>query len=745
MIMKLHQSIGSSPLTKLFRRLAGWRALPALGVCLGVAQAAFAAGPEVLPEGKLPNDSRLANLKDLNGYFPFTPSADKAAWAKRKERVRRQLLVANGLWPLPERTPLNAVVHGLTRRHDYTVEKVFFESLPGFYLTGNLYRPVDQKKKMPAILCPHGHWRDARFYDKGIDAVRAEIAIGAERFEEGGRNHIQARCVQLARMGCVVFHYDMIGYSDSQQISYERAHRFARQVVEHNTDKDWALFSPQAESNLQNVFGLQTWNSMRALDFLLTLPGVDHDRLAVTGASGGGTQTFMLAALDDRIDLAVPAVMVSTAMQGGCTCENASLLRVETGNIEFAALFAPKPQGLTAADDWTVEMETKGFPELKAHYKMLGAPNNVTLWATTHFKHNYNHVSRTAMYSWVNKHFKLGFKEPVLERDYRRLTHEETTVWNSEHPQPEGGVDFERKLLARIQQDSSRQIGAARKKAADYRRLVGGAVEVVLGRTLAEVGETEFDMGDKTDRGNYLEMSGLLRNTTHNEEIPIVFLHPKTWNGNSVIWVHQDGKAGLFDADGGGYRPTAGVRKLLADGSTVIGVDLLYQGEFLKDDAPRRQARKVANPREFAGYTHGFNHSLFARRAHDILSVIDFVHDHERKSDSIDLIGLKGAGHWVAAARAVAGEVVTRAVIDTGGFRFHKINDIRHVDFQPGGAKYDDLPGMLAVAAPGKLWLAGEKGAGRKLVEGFYKTAGAAGNLTTDEGGADAAVAWLTE
>ncbi len=743
--MKPNHPLGSSLFSNLLRRLVGRPALPVLGACLAVSLPAFASGPDVLPDGRLPNDSRLAPLKDLNGYFPFTPSANKAAWAKRKERVRRQLLVANGLWPLPERTPLNAVVHGLTRRHDYTVEKVFFESFPGFYVTGNLYRPADQKKKMPAILCPHGHWRDARFYDKGIDAVRAEIAIGAERFEEGGRNHIQARCVQLARMGCVVFHYDMIGYSDSQQIGYDRAHRFAKQVAANNTDKNWALFSPQAESNLQNVFGLQTWNSMRALDFVLTLPGVDPDRLAVTGASGGGTQTFMLAALDDRIDLAVPAVMVSTAMQGGCTCENASLLRVDTGNIEFAALFAPKPQGLTAADDWTVEMKTKGFPELQAHYKMLGAPKNVTLWANTHFKHNYNHVSRTAMYSWVNRHFKLGFKDPVLERDYRRLTHEETTVWNSEHPQPEGGVDFERRLLAGIRKDSNAQIGAARESAETYRRLVGGALEVVLGRGLSEVGDTEFDMGEKSDRGDHLEMAGLLKNTTHQEEIPIVFLHPKNWNGNSVIWVHQDGKAGLFESEGGGYQPKAGVRKLLADGATVIGVDLLYQGEFLKEEATHPQARKVANPREFAGYTHGFNHSLFARRAHDILSVIDFVHDHERKSDSIDLVGLKGAGHWAAAARALAGDVVTRAAIDTGGFRFHKINDIRHVDFQPGGAKYDDLPGMLAVAAPGKLWLAGEKGAGRQLVEGFYKTAGGEGGLTFANGDADAAVAWLME
>ena len=190
----------------------------------------FAASPKVLSDGELPQDRRLGDLKDLDGYFPFTPAASKADWEKRAEKVRHQLLVANGLWPMPAKTPLEAVIHGLVRRQDYTVEKVFFQSYPGFYVTGSLYRPAKLKAKMPGILCPHGHWRDARFYDKGIDEVREEIVIGSERFEEGGRNQIQARCVQLARMGCVVFNYDMIGHSDSLQIDHERAHKFAEKT-----------------------------------------------------------------------------------------------------------------------------------------------------------------------------------------------------------------------------------------------------------------------------------------------------------------------------------------------------------------------------------------------------------------------------------------------------------------------------------------------------------------------------------
>ena len=117
---------------------------------------------------------------------------------------------------------------------------------------------------------------------------------------------------------------------------------------------------------------------------------------------------MILAAIDPRVQLSFPAVMVSTAMQGGCTCENASLLRVNTGNIEFAALFAPKPQGMTTANDWTKEMSTKGFPDLKELYTMLGAPEKVMLQRGEHFPHNYNSVSRSAFYTWLNQHFKLG-------------------------------------------------------------------------------------------------------------------------------------------------------------------------------------------------------------------------------------------------------------------------------------------------------------------------------------------------
>ncbi len=235
--------------------------------------------------------------------------------------------------------PLNAVVHGLVDRPEYTVERVLFESIPGHFVTGSLYRPKPETHpvaardgKRPVVLCPHGHWNDGRFHDQGEAAARREIAIGSERFEHEGRFPLQARCVQLARMGCIVFHYDMEGYADSVQL----AHRTDTDTP-LNTPERWGFFSTRAEAHLQNKMGLQSWNSIRAIDFVTSLPGVDPTRIAVTGASGGGTQTFMLGALDDRPAVLFPAVMVSTAMQGGCTCENAPLLRIGAGNIDLAA------------------------------------------------------------------------------------------------------------------------------------------------------------------------------------------------------------------------------------------------------------------------------------------------------------------------------------------------------------------------------------------------------------------------
>ena len=153
-----------------------------------------------------PKDGRLGKPKDLDGYFPFHPPSDLKQWDRRKEVLREQVLVSQGLWPMPPKTPLAPSITGKIQREGYTIEKVSFASLPGHYVTGNLYRPTGKAGKNPAVLSPHGHWNEGRFYQANDKEVQNQLKMGAEKTPEGAKYPLQARCAQLARLGCVVFH-----------------------------------------------------------------------------------------------------------------------------------------------------------------------------------------------------------------------------------------------------------------------------------------------------------------------------------------------------------------------------------------------------------------------------------------------------------------------------------------------------------------------------------------------------------
>ena len=163
--------------------------------------------------------------------------------------------------PLPKKTALRPRIFERVCKNDYTIEKVFFESTPGFYVCGNLYRPFNTTvTKIPAIVTPHGHWKHGRLENTDVCSV-------------------PGRCIELARRGFVVFSYDMAGYLDSDQI----AHR--------------SFGGPREDLWGVGVLGIQLWNSIRVIDFLQDLPDVDPHRIGCTGASGGGSQTFLLLSL----------------------------------------------------------------------------------------------------------------------------------------------------------------------------------------------------------------------------------------------------------------------------------------------------------------------------------------------------------------------------------------------------------------------------------------------------------------
>lgn len=641
-------------------------------------------------------------LRDLNkSYFPFSPVKDKAAWDARREEIKQRTLLASGLLPLPEKTPLNAVVHGRIDRGDYTVEKVFFESLPGNFVTGNLYLPKNFTGKIPAVICPHGHWPNGRFMDSAAGAKQI-VATGAEKIETAARSPLQARCVQLARMGCAVFFYDMLGVADSVQFT-ETKNGETTMGHRHGV-QETGFLSPDAELNLCGYFPLQTWNSVRALDFITSLPFVDTKRVGCTGASGGGTQTLIISAIDDRVTASFPCVMTSTAMQGGCTCENSNFLRIGQGNIDIAAASAPRPLGMTAADDWTKELETKGFPDLKKLYTMLGVPDKVEAHFNIQFPHNYNGVSRAQMYHFFNQHFALGLSESQLEeKDFPFSTKADLSVWDAQHPAPSGdkvGTPHEVAVIDWFKQQTAKALKPDTTRA---------AWKIMLGQKLPKKGESTFALGTKEDHGDHFILRGATNCGTH--AIDGTFIYPKNWNNAAVLWLSLKGEESIITKSGD---LTPAAKKLIAEGYAIACPSLYLQGATKNPNV--YGARK--QPYEgFAGYHYGYNPSLLAERVGDALAMVAMIRDNDKHhTDRILIAGSEGAGVIAAATTALSGSAINKLVADTEGFRFAKLHDVWDVNFIPGATKYGDVDALLKLSAAQVTALGEKEAAGAEAV-----------------------------
>jgi hypothetical protein len=414
---------------------------------------------------------------------------------------------------------------------------------------------------------------------------------------------------------------------------------------------------------------------------------------------------MILAALDDRVSVAFPAVMVSTSMQGGCTCENAPYLRIGTGNVEFAALFAPKPQGLTAADDWTRDMARDGFPQLQSVYCLFGAAHHVRLSNHTEFGHNYNAVSRKAMYEVFNDAF--GLNASTDERPFQRLTTEELSVWDAWHPRPAGGTGLEKSLLQTWDRDSRSQLGELVPNdpvsAADLRQWLKPFQRVVFGEAPSTADISRVAERPTETDGCQVVWAQLVHGPG-NERIPIVELKPESdrWNGRTLVWLSVRGRAVFGDES----KLTDDATRLVAAGFRVVALDCFWQGGQLPEGHDPNEFSLVDNSREAAAYTFGYNHPVFVHRVRDAMAAI--VHAAQGGSAKVDVLAVDGLGPVAAAAGALLGAQISRAAIDTGGFRFASVADLHDVNFLPGGARYGDLPMLLGLHSPRALWLRGE-------------------------------------
>jgi uncharacterized protein len=332
------------------------------------------------------------------------------SWEKRTGIIRNGIIKGMKLDHMPVITGnFNAIVRNTRKFDGYIVENIAIESFPGFYITGNLYRPVGEDKKFAAVLCPHGHWGNGRMMPD-----------------------MQYLCASLARMGAVVFAYDMIGYGESVQTTHK----------------------------MPIALLLQTWNGKRVLEYLLSRPDVDTSRVGITGASGGGTQTIMLTAIDPRITASVPVVSVSAHFFGGCVCESGMPVHRsvdhQTNNVEIAALCAPRPLMLVSdGADWTHNTPKIEYPYIQRVYALYNAEHKVDNVHLAGEVHDYGSSKRLAVYLFFAHHLKLNYKALPIDGGIKEdfvtiLPVNELKVFTAENPMPSDAIMGDKAVMERL-------------------------------------------------------------------------------------------------------------------------------------------------------------------------------------------------------------------------------------------------------------------------------------------------------
>ncbi len=604
-------------------RRGRWLAVAgALVACVWAKEAAMASETPTV-------DARQAPPRDLNTPVPPPAATTKAAWQRRRAELRQQVANAAGLLPMPERPPLEPHYSGRVERDGYSVEQVWFESWPGLVLGGNLYRPLGRHGKLPAVLTPHGHMARGRLANDELFSV-------------------PGRAINFARQGYVVFAYDMTGYNDTGL------------GLDHRT---FALGNDIAALWGVSLFGVQTWNSLRALDYLLSLPDVDAKRVGITGESGGGTQTFILTALDDRFAAAAPVNMISLHMQGGCLCENAPGLRVDTNNVEIGAITAPKPMLMVAATgDWTKDTPRLEGPATKAFYQLLGAADHLA-WVQMDTGHNYNLASREAVYAFFGR-WLLNDPDPshLREQPFQPEPDEGLRAFaDGRKPREQVG---EQELIKRLITARGRELSASLPGDVDSLRTFRDRFGPALRHCLAIAPVAPRDVAATVD-GEAVTLS----------------------------------RKGRGDRVSGRLRqPGRPVTALVVGADEVLANALVAAGRTVLSIEPFR----FATPRDTrANFFTCYNRTELAERVQDVLTALAWL---EGRGGQVELIGVGRAGLAALLARPFA-PLVTRCVADLAGLDLRR--DATYTDdlWQPGLRRAGDFTTAALLTAPGDLCL----------------------------------------
>ena len=644
----------------------------------------------------------------------------KAQWQEYRAATLAKLREAVG--PFPARTPLNAKVTGTLAREGYTVEKVIFESRPRYYVTASAYVPAGARPPFPAVLCPVGHWGTGKAYED-----------------------YQRLAVYLARRGFLVLVYDLPGQGE-RLLYYDSV--INRSLIDPGTSEYYVTvehglaMGPAILATGNNLAPYEVWDGLRALDYLSERKDVDRRRIACTGTSGGGLQTELLAALDERIQVALPV------SYGGCSADHPDRPGLSMADVD--ALIAPRPllmMGATGDSREGVMAKRKGHQLTAGVYRMLGAGDR-TAYVVGDGRHGYLHPLRAAAFQWLSRWLLGREASPESLAEPATAIESEADLAATATGQVSTALGGE-SMLTLLQTEAQAAAGSRvpwPKGSADlarWREQIRKEVVTRL-RFARQSGPVDAQVLGRIDKGGYT-LEKLAYYSEPEVYIPaLLFLPREPGPRPAIVFVNEGGKS----AEGA---PEELLEPLARAGYAVLAIDPRGTGETRPPTSPEY------NHRNYRGFTEDAEADLFydplragktilGLRILDALRGVDYVESRAEVNRAKIVLAGHGAGAVTALFAAalderVAAAACTRMLSSYAAIPASELYAHRPADFVPGALRAFDLPGVAGLVAPRPLLFVNLVDArGRRTAEqrareeyrpaeAVYGLAGAAGRL----------------
>ena len=599
----------------------------------------------------------------------------KSDWVERQSIVRNKL--ADIMGPFPEKTPLNIRITGVIQKEGYRVEKLIYESLPGYFVTSALFIPDNLEAKAPAILNPIGH---------------SPLSFR--------RDVYQHTIINLVQKGFIVFAYDPIGQGERLQY-YDINLGKSRFPPNHEHSYPGAQCFISGYSPAKHF----TWDGIRGIDVLLSRPEVDPNRLGITGISGGGTSTTFITTFDDRISAAAPECFITNynylfKSEGPQDSEQNLFGLIYNGldHPDFIELWAPKPTLImsTTRDFFSIQGARETFQEASMAYAALGAADNLQM-TEDDFGHGFTRKNREAMYAFFQKHLK----NPGDPGDHEVETIPLEELWVTESGQLATSLQGET-MYSLNKKIVEKQVSALESKRSNIDKHLAG-----IQQSVTEISGFSYPEGNEN-----IVFSGRYVNTAYKLEkyliqgsgeykIPLALFIPNENNKReAILLLHEKGKNIAINNENL-------ARQLLAKGYTILLGDLPDIGEmgpgYMRGDT---YINNVSYNKWFAGIHTG--KSIVGLRAEDIIRMTHFIRTKLPDYHSISAIAVGVLGSELLHA-AVFEDNIQKVCLIRPFLSFSEIA-LSH-DYKPffihstvaGAISEYDLPDLVASLCPRKV------------------------------------------